>query len=90
MLSKQVQIFVPLLCRSDTTGLSAVIQAPTSSPAQHTQLAPSTATGAGNTDPVLGVVMVLSIFHHSIPSRLPVPGWGQQELGHCLGPEEIS
>lgn len=85
MLSKQVQIFVPLLCRSDTTMLSAVVQAPTSSPAHHTQPAASVAAGAGDTEPVLEVTVVLSIFHHPDPSHLPMPGRGQQELGHRLG-----
>lgn len=88
MLSKQVQIFVPLLCRSDTTGLSAGIQAPTSRPACHTQPAASMATAAGDTDPVLEVTV--GIFHHPDPSHLLMPGQGQQELGHRLGREEIS
>lgn len=90
MLSKQVQIFVPLLCRSDTTRLSAVSQAPTSTPARHTQPAASMATGAGDSDPVLEMMAALGIFHHPDPWHLPQPGRGQQELGHCLGREEIS
>lgn len=83
MPNKQVQIFVPLPRRSDTTGLSAVIQVPTLSPAHRAQTAASVATGAGDT-------VVLGILHHSDPSHLPMPGQGQQELGHCLGREEIS
>lgn len=90
MPNKQVQIFVPLPRRSDTTGLSAVIQVPTLSPAHRAQTAASVATGAGDMDPVLGVTVVLGILHHSDPSHLPMPGQGQQELGHCLGREEIS
>lgn len=90
MLSKQVQTFVPLLCRSDTTGLSAVSQAPTSSLARHTQPAASVATGAGDMDPVLEIMATLGISHHPDPWHLPRPGWGQQELGHRLGREEIS
>lgn len=65
MLSKQVQMFVPLLCMSDTTGLSAVIQAPTSSPAHHTQPAASVAAGAGDTGPSAG--------GDSGPEHLPPP-----------------
>lgn len=90
MPSKQVQIFVPLLCRSETTGLSVVIQAPTSTPAHHTQPAASLATAAGDTDPVLEVMAVLGIFHRSDPWRFHCLVRASRSLVTALGERKFA
>lgn len=86
MPGEQVKMFIPLLCRSDTTRLGTGIQGPISSPAHHAQPAASVAAGGGDMDPVVvAVVVVPDILHHSDPSPLPMPGQCQQELGQCFG-----
>lgn len=80
MPSEQVQMFVPLLGRSDTTRLGAGIQAPTSTPTHCAQPPASVAAGSGGT-----VVVVPDMLHHSDPSPLPMLGQHQQELGQRLG-----
>lgn len=78
MSGTQVQLFIPLLCRPDTTQLGAGIQAPTSSPAHRAQLAASVTAGGGDKDLVM---VVLDTLCHSNLSPWPLPGLCQQELG---------
>lgn len=67
MSGKQVQMFIPLFCRQDTTQLGAEIQTPTSSPAHCAQLAASVAAGGGDKDLVMVVMVVLDTVCHSDP-----------------------
>lgn len=90
MPGKQVRMFVPLLCRSDTAVLGAEIQAPISSPTHHAQPAASVAAAGGDMDPVVVGMVLLDTRRCSNPLPLLMPGWHQQDLGQCLGPGGIS
>lgn len=74
MPGKQVQMFITLLCRSDTTRLGAGIQAPISSPAHRAWADASVATSGGDMDPVVVVMVDLDILCRSNPSPLLMPG----------------